>query len=181
MFYIGSHWNKEDDTYICSSNRMRKAYRRRPNDFKRRVIERYENIAYKSLLEREDQWLQLIPDEQLGKRYYNLRKRAAHWASSPNDKLTIGEKISQTKIARGVHAGENHWNYGSHLSEKTKAKQSAKLKGRQVWNKGLKGSMKAWNKGLSKDDPRLENCIKHLKKFSKGHIPWNKGIRKQVT
>ena len=40
MYYIGSHWGTEDDGYICSSDRMRKAYRRRPDDFKRRVISR---------------------------------------------------------------------------------------------------------------------------------------------
>ena len=31
MYYIGRHWGTEDDGYICSSNRMRDAYRRRPN------------------------------------------------------------------------------------------------------------------------------------------------------
>ena len=28
MYYIGSHWGTDDDGYICSSNRMRDAYRR---------------------------------------------------------------------------------------------------------------------------------------------------------
>ena len=38
MFYIGCHWGTEDDGYVCSSNRMRNAYNRRPNDFKRKII-----------------------------------------------------------------------------------------------------------------------------------------------
>lgn len=39
---------------------------------------------------------------------------------------------------------------GEHLSTETKLKLSDSLKGRSVWNKGLKGVQKAWNKGLSK-------------------------------
>ena len=72
MYYIGCHWGTEDDGYICSNNRMRDAYRRRPNDFKRRIIQN--GITRENLLEEEYKWLQLIPDNQLGKKYYNLRK-----------------------------------------------------------------------------------------------------------
>ena len=39
-------------------------------------------------------------------------------------------------------------NKGKHHSEETKKK----LKGRIPWNKGLKGIMKAWNKGLTKEN-----------------------------
>ena len=39
-YYVGSHWGHEDDGYICSSSWMRKAYRRRPSDFRRRIIAR---------------------------------------------------------------------------------------------------------------------------------------------
>jgi len=51
---------------------MRKAYRRRPEDFKkRRIIARiYTNR--KDLLDEEYRWLQMIKPEELGKRYYNL-------------------------------------------------------------------------------------------------------------
>ena len=72
MFYVGSHWGTEDDGYICSSNRMRDAYRRRPNDFKRRVIARVDDRL--ELLDEEFKWLDLISEKELGKKYYNLEK-----------------------------------------------------------------------------------------------------------
>lgn len=37
-YYIGSHWGTPDDGYICSSPWMRQAYKHRPLDFKRRVL-----------------------------------------------------------------------------------------------------------------------------------------------
>lgn len=93
-FYIGSHWGTEDDGYICSSNWMRDAYRRRPDDFKRRIIEKSYNR--KILLEIEHKWLSLIPSSELGKGYYNLRKHMyGHWTTDNEKMLTLPEKISK--------------------------------------------------------------------------------------
>ena len=39
-YYVGSHWGTETDQYICSSSWMKNAYKRRPQDFKRRVVAR---------------------------------------------------------------------------------------------------------------------------------------------
>ena len=64
MYYIGSHWGTETDGYICSSNRMRDAYRRRPQDFKRRIIK--QNILRTDLLTEEHKWLEMIPEKELG-------------------------------------------------------------------------------------------------------------------
>lgn len=136
MYYIGSHLGLVDDGYICSSNRMRKAYQRRPNDFKRRILKFFDIINYVDLLQEEENILQKIKNEELGKKYYNLRKKAAHWASSDKDKLTIGQKISKTKIERKVHAGKNHWNYGKKHSEETKRKIGAKSVGRIISEEG---------------------------------------------
>lgn len=67
-FYIGSHWGFPTDKYICSSTWMRDAYKRRPEDFKRRILETVHTT-------RDDLYeLALIQDEKLGKRYYNLKK-----------------------------------------------------------------------------------------------------------
>lgn len=30
MYYIGSHWGTESDGYVCSSRRMKFAYKKRP-------------------------------------------------------------------------------------------------------------------------------------------------------
>ena len=85
MYYIGCHWGTEDDGYICSSNRMRNAYKRRPEDFRRRIIKRiYTNK--KEMFTEEYNYLKLIDKKNLGKKYYNLNnKQMNHWSSSSND------------------------------------------------------------------------------------------------
>jgi len=93
MYYVGCHWGTLDDGYICSSSRMRRAYKRRPKDFKRRILK--SNISRESLLSEEHNWLQLINDEELGIRYYNLsKKQFGHWSVDNEDRLTVREKIS---------------------------------------------------------------------------------------
>ncbi len=95
MYYIGCHWGNIDDGYICSSNRMRDAYRRRPHSFKRRILKRY--IVRDKLLEEEYKWLKLIPNEKLGKKYYNLSNRHfGHWSANSKSYITTTEKISKT-------------------------------------------------------------------------------------
>src|SRR5690606_37816302 len=99
-FYIGSHWGTEDDGYICSSKWMNDAYKRRPNDFSRRILSRiYTNNT--DMYDKEYEWLGLISEEDLGERYYNLKKHRFDHSTSDNDKkLTISEKISiKTKEA----------------------------------------------------------------------------------
>ena len=61
------------DGYICSSKWMKEAYKRRPQDFKRRIIA-IVNTTRTMLYEEEGRWLAMIPDNELGKRYYNLNK-----------------------------------------------------------------------------------------------------------
>jgi hypothetical protein len=73
-FYVGSHWGYPEDRYICSSNWMRNAYKRRPEDFKRRILETVVTTRA-DLYEREFQWLSQIKEEELGKKYYNLHNR----------------------------------------------------------------------------------------------------------
>jgi hypothetical protein len=75
-FYIGSHLGSIDDRYICSSKWMLKAFRKRPQDFRRKIINTIQS-DYSDLLLEEQRWLDMIPDEELGKRYYNLKKSAA--------------------------------------------------------------------------------------------------------
>lgn len=94
MYYIGCHWGHTEDGYICSSNRMRDAYRRRPKDFKRRILKKV--MMRNMLLEEEYTWLKMIKEEELGKKYYNLRKHKwEHWSENENKRLTIGQKISK--------------------------------------------------------------------------------------
>ena len=94
MFYIGCHWGTLDDGYICSSKWMRDAYRYRPQDFKRRIIQR--NIKRKDLLTEEHKWLQLIETKDIGNRYYNLHtKHFGHWSNTEQSNLTVRQKLSE--------------------------------------------------------------------------------------
>lgn len=112
-FYVGCHWGNESDGYICSSRWMRQSYRRRPDDFKRRVLTRIYSNRYDLLLE-EGKWLQMIPEDLLGKRYYNLTNYVnGHWTTDPNKRLTIGQKIAKANKGRisptkGVPLSEEH-------------------------------------------------------------------------
>lgn len=120
-YYIGYHWGHEWDGYICSSRWMRKAYKRRPQDFKRRILKR--GISFKDLPAEEFKWLSLIKDEELGTRYYNVnRYHFGHWSNTSfreevakkcankqppktklltdEEKIDHGRKISEAKNKR---------------------------------------------------------------------------------
>lgn len=99
-FYIGSHWNSkknpETDGYICSSGAMREAHRRRPSDFKRKILKRiYTNRN--DLLAEEQKWLDLIPREEIGKKYYNKNTsvRFYSWWANEDTKKEVAKTISQ--------------------------------------------------------------------------------------
>lgn len=112
-YYVGSHWGKEDDGYICSSQWMHRAKAKRPNDFKRRIVKRiYTNRI--DLLQEEQRWLNMIKDHELamlntttGKRetirYYNLSKSVKNpWHMHEDRRKTVGEKISASKTGKSV-------------------------------------------------------------------------------
>ncbi len=84
MYYVGCHWGSEDDGYVCSSTRMRNVYKRRKEDFKRRIVHRvYTNR--KELLVEEHKWLAQIKDDELGKKFYNhSKKHFGHWSATDN-------------------------------------------------------------------------------------------------
>lgn len=94
-FYIGCHWGDVNDGYVCSSRWMKAAYKRRPKDFKRRILET--NITERSMLfEREATWLSLTKKEELGKRYYNLNNTPIkHWSRNPLTAKQIAEAASK--------------------------------------------------------------------------------------
>ena len=100
MYYIGSHWGTETDGYICSSNRMRDAYRRRSIDFKRKIITKVYS-SKTDLLKKEYEYLSLIKEKELGNKYYNLTKHLnGHWFTEEEKAKTLSEKISiKTKEA----------------------------------------------------------------------------------
>ena len=94
-FYIGSHWGSVDDGYVSSSRWMRKAYRRRPADFKRRILVTITTTRHDLLVE-EARWLRMIKPSEIKVRYYNVKTKGDHlWFANPDDLLTVGQKISK--------------------------------------------------------------------------------------
>jgi hypothetical protein len=112
-YYIGSHWGTEDDGYICSSRMMRQSYKRRPEDFKRRVLKRIYTTRQDLLLE-EERWLRMVdPDKTTPRnttvesrknvRYYNIKLGTQNqWWSNDEKSRTVGEKISKAKTGKSV-------------------------------------------------------------------------------
>jgi len=100
MYYIGSHWGTEDDGYICSSNRMRDAYRRRPKDFRRRILKRVYTSRQDLLIE-EDSLLKKIKPEEIKIKYYNIMLTTIKddWHSCPlknkNRRQIISERTKE--------------------------------------------------------------------------------------
>lgn len=125
-YYIGSHWGHEEDGYVCSSRWMRNAYKRRPQDFKRRIISRvYTNK--RDLLNEEGRWLSMMkPEETRGIRYYNINisTKPGHWSAIPNYDKTVAEKIS---ISHRSNPNWGHWSKGRSPTEETKKKISASV------------------------------------------------------
>jgi len=74
-FYIGKHYGSINDGYICSSKSMLIDYNRNPENFKRRVLQYVNEIDGNQSLQAELKWLSMIPDNQLGKKYYNLKNK----------------------------------------------------------------------------------------------------------
>jgi len=133
-YYIGSHWGKEDDGYICSSTWMMQAFNIRQKDFKRRILQRvYTNR--RDLLKAEFKWLSYIKDDEIKTRYYNLNIRATgHWSAYPDNVKTIKEKISH-KTKEAMAKPENRERYLQGLkkrnqiqSDETKQKRSESMK-----------------------------------------------------
>ena len=118
-YYIGCRWGNINDEYICSSSWMKDSYKRRPQDFKRKIL--VTNINDRSLLLNEEyKWLSLIKPEELGKKYYNLHNHHfGHWTTNEENKKTIGQKISDS------HNNDptwGQWGKGKKLSDETKEK-----------------------------------------------------------
>jgi len=99
-YYIGCHWGNKNGKYVCSSSWMKISYKKRPQDFKRKILT-FVYTNKKDLLDEEYKWLSLIKKEELGKRYYNLHNHHfSHWTNNPENVLSIKEKISiKTKEA----------------------------------------------------------------------------------
>lgn len=185
-FYIGSHWGYENDRYICSSRWMRKAYRRRQQDFRRKILSRIFTNR-KETFDKEQEWLNKIKDKELGKRYYNLCKFSKnHWSTNEEKRLSIAEQTRQRCLGKPLskeHVEKiiktRKEKYPSH-SEETKQKISDKLKGR-ILNENQINAIKinaeklrgkpAYNRGVKVSEEQAEanrNRTKGMKWINNG-------------
>lgn len=92
-FYVGCHWGREDDGYVCSSKPMRNAYAYDSSIFKRRVVARV-YTSRRDLLIEEHKWLAQIKDEELGKKFYNMsKKHFGHWSCEEATRERVSKKL----------------------------------------------------------------------------------------
>lgn len=194
-FYIGCRWGNENDGYICSSSWMKASYKKRPHDFRRRILSRVYTNKH-DLLDEEYYWLSMTKVEELcGVRYYNMHNyRFNHWTSLPDEERIkgIGQKISAKNKGRVAP------NKGTKASETTKqkireanAKQFSDPKQREIrrektkalWQDPEYRKRQTQNKkGVKQSAETLARRQQTIKDrgikmgFDKGSIPWNKGI-----
>ena len=184
-YYIGAHWGREDDSYICSSPWMKQAYKHRPEDFKRRIL--FKNyISKKDTFNEEYKWLSLIKEDELGKRYYNLNNNPY---KHPSGNLSAREKIS---LSHKNDPNWGNWAIGKEVTELTKEKlrqanlgkksSSTSEKIKNLWKTPVyRQMMIEKHQGKKQSKESLEKRINTIKEKGiklgppKGTSPPNKG------
>lgn len=123
LFYLGGHYGKVEDSYVCSSKTMLRAYKKRPLSFKFRVLQ-YTYGNPNELRFVEQRWLNMIRQEELlltenvrnqTARYYNVKKNAVGGNG-------VGTNLGNSNI--GGH------NKGKPMSEAQKKKISCANRGK---------------------------------------------------
>lgn len=171
-FYIGCHWGFEDDGYICSSRWMNAAYKKRPQDFKRRIIKR--NIQSRpALYEEELRYLHMIKSHEIKTRYYNLNiTNNELWHKYPDNIKTIGQKISARKM--GKNTGKRDASVGLAIS---KSKRSRAIEKRAMGLPAytLSDKVRAARQGRTMSaDARTKISDSHKRHWTT-HVHHNKG------
>lgn len=82
MYYVGSHVGSTDDGYVCSSKRMKRSFKKRPDTFKRRIIFYLREDDRSALIREEHRWLSMMRPEEMNKKYYNVRRNAVGWKTA---------------------------------------------------------------------------------------------------
>lgn len=173
MYYIGCHWGSENDGYVCSSDRMRMAFKRRPEDFKRRILKR--NIPKEELLTEEHKWLQLIPDRELGKQYYNHSKHHfGHWSAASNSDIIKEKCGAKNKGKKQNLTPEQKSERGRRISEaKVKRKEEKLALGLPIRQPEKQPRQP---NGPQSEETKLKKSITMKKKFESGEwSSWSKG------
>jgi len=167
-YYVGCRWGNIDDGYVCSSDWMRNAHRKRPEDFKRRIIR--SNIpSQEETFNEEFKYLSLMKDHELGTRYYNMMKQNKfHWTLQPR-KEEIRKRLSESRKGRHFYP-ENEFKKGERRSPGTEFK-----KGIVPHNKGktleeVVGVVYAAELRQAKSDKYKGKSFSVSTQFSKGQM-----------
>jgi len=123
MFYIGSHSGSIDDGYLGSGIRFMRAYNKRPQSFRRKVIEYIIGNKY-DVLKSEQRWLDCIKDTELNSKYYNQKKFATGGSVAGRKQPKSEEHIQKLRKPR-----KDTSNFHSPKSEEHKKKISQSLIG----------------------------------------------------
>lgn len=154
-FYIGSHWGSETDGYICSSKWMNAAYKKRPHDFKRRII------AIKScqieLRREEKRWLSFIKEHELKTKYYNQNKNVTDYSkikiTNPERKKIATENRRKAQIKKWESGVFRNFN---NLAKYSASKEAVEFRKKQ----GPKNSilMKQWYSDPANRERHRKSC-----------------------
>ena len=101
MFYIGVHKGTTDDGYICSSKILLEEYKKRPNDFKREILE---FGTFEQVIEKETYLLKQI-DAAQNKQYYNQHNGDGNFFCKFHTEET--KKIIQQKLKKHIKSKEH--------------------------------------------------------------------------
>jgi hypothetical protein len=157
MYYVGSHWGTIEDGYICSSNRMRDAYRRRPQDFKRRILS-YVYTNRTDLYESEQRYFDMMNKEYFRKKYYNICSVVkTHWSA---------DEVKRHEVAKKIKAAETGPKISKALKGREVSKEHRKRISETLKRKGIKPKEPhRW----TKDNPMSEEGKKAISEGIKDH------------
>ncbi len=171
-FCIGSHMGTIDDGYISSTGFIGKSYRKRPEDFKRKILEFYYGNEHKELLKLEQKYLDMIKDEELclreninqkTTRYYNIKKNAS--GLSGKSASIIAKKSWENNDERRRKASEiskgnqnGRFRKNTKHSEETKRKiglaNTGKTHSPERIEQGRKNTKELWERGVFDNRPK---------------------------
>jgi hypothetical protein len=147
-FCIGSHMGSLDDGYTSSTGFMDSAIKKRPHDFRRRILEFYYGDDPKELFALEQKYLDMIKDEELclGEnkhngtiRYYNVKKNASGLSGKAasvlkkqfwdSERGTERKKIMSKEMSENnpIKKGNVPWNKGKKCPSISEAKKGVSL------------------------------------------------------
>jgi hypothetical protein len=170
-YYVGCHWGTLDDGYICSSRWMKKSYKRRPEDFKRKILKI--NLERTQMYVEEQRYLNMIKPEEIKIRYYNISLFSKKpWHQYPESVKTIGQKISYSKT--GKHIGPCSPEKSKAISE---GKKKAFEKRKQETGSSLTEAQKNALKNIKKN-PHTEEWKQKTSERMKAQ--WSDGSRKRA-